>query len=78
MPHPTRDRYADLNLRGDVPTATLTYTPEEGVTAKLELRGVGMNLPLEPTSEFCHVCQLTSDQLMAALADPLMPEEEKW
>lgn len=50
VPRPSRERFADLNLRGDVPRASLTYTRDGGLTAQLELHGVGMNLPLELTN----------------------------
>jgi hypothetical protein len=48
IPTPLRALFRDLNLKGNVPRASFTYTAADGMTARLDLRGVAMSLPLEP------------------------------
>jgi hypothetical protein len=48
VPSPVRGLFRDLYLQGNVPRASFSYTATEGITARLDLRGVAMSLPLEP------------------------------
>jgi hypothetical protein len=48
MPTVVRDRFREMNLAGEVPEATVSYTKLGGLQAKLKLSGVGMDLPIEP------------------------------
>lgn len=48
VPTPVRKLFEELDLRGEVPTASMRYTSEGGITAGLILNGVSMNLPIEP------------------------------
>lgn len=52
VPSSIRNVLEELQLTGDVPTATFSFTPDAGVAAELTLRGVAMNLPVAPDPEF--------------------------
>jgi hypothetical protein len=49
IPTHVRNLFHELHLEGEVPRAFLTYTEDKGVAARLELSGVGMDLPIQPT-----------------------------
>lgn len=49
VPSPVRGLFRDLDLRGNVPRTSFTYVETEGITARFDLRGVAMNLPVEAT-----------------------------
>ncbi len=46
IPTATRQLFGDLGLEGEVSRATLAYSATDGLTAKLTLTSVGMNLPV--------------------------------
>lgn len=46
LPAPVREVFAQLDLTGDVPRSTFSYTEKDGMRAQLELHGVGMNIPV--------------------------------
>lgn len=55
LPSAIRGFAADLALRGTVPAARVTYSAAGGVRAELQLKGVALNLPVEPDSSFVPV-----------------------
>ncbi len=57
VPTPIRTQFESLDLRGDVPRAIFAYAPDTGITARLVMQDVAMNLPLEPDSNFVGVAQ---------------------
>lgn len=52
VPSKVRGLLEDLYVRGNVPRAIFSYSPETGITAQLEAKGVAMNLPLDPTQYY--------------------------
>lgn len=48
MPSSIREISEKLAVTGQVPSTHFTYTRKEGSTARMELRNVAMNLPVEP------------------------------
>ena len=57
VPSPVRDQFKSLDLKGDVPRAIFAYAPGTGITAKLVMTDVGMNLPIEPNDHFAAVAE---------------------
>ncbi|MEX2218129.1 MAG: hypothetical protein WD749_05160 [Phycisphaerales bacterium] len=49
VPSTARSLYAGLDLTGEVPRTTFSYTARQGLVAELELRGVGVNIPVPQT-----------------------------
>jgi hypothetical protein len=52
LPMSAREVLQDMELSGDVPSASVRYTDATGVEAELRVRGVAMNLPLAPDPSF--------------------------